>query len=57
VFSTTGKLYVYDKNGGNKIFEDNLDFDLHPQTSFILDKDKVYFFTEDGDIVHIKITI
>jgi len=57
VFSTTGKLYVYDKNEGNKIFEDNLDFDLHPQTSFILDKDKVYFFTADGDIVHLKITI
>jgi outer membrane protein assembly factor BamB len=57
VFSTEGNLHVYDKNEGNKIYEDNLDFDLHPQTSFILDKDKVYFFTKDGDIVHIKITI
>jgi outer membrane protein assembly factor BamB len=57
VFSTKGNLYVYDKNEGNKLYEDNLDFDLHPQTSFILDKDKIYFFTQDGDIVHLKITI
>jgi outer membrane protein assembly factor BamB len=57
VFNTTGNLNVYDKDKGDKIFEKNFDLELHPQTNFIIDKDKVYFHTKDGDIVHLKITI
>jgi outer membrane protein assembly factor BamB len=57
VFSTTGDLHVYDKNQGTKVYEESTNLELHPQTKFILDKDKVYFYTEDGNIVHLKITI
>lgn len=57
VFTIEGRLYVYDKNEGHKVYKDDFNFELHPQTNFIIDKDKVYFYTQDGDIVHIKITI
>ncbi len=57
VFTIEGRLYVYDKNEGHKVHKDDFNLELHPQTNFIIDKDKVYFYTQDGDIVHIKITI
>ena len=55
-FTTKGTLVVFKKDGTN-IYEEKFDLDLHPQTKFILDGNKVYFQTLDGDIVHFVITI
>lgn len=55
-FTTKGTLIGFKKDGTH-VYEKNFDFDLHPQTRFILDRNKLYFQTIDGDIVHIIITL
>ena len=55
-FTTEGTLVAFKKDGTN-IYEKNFDLNLHPQTKFILDGNKLYFQTLDGDIVHFVITI
>ena len=55
-FTTEGTLVAFKKDG-TYIYEENFDLDLHPQTKFILDGNKLYFQTLDGDIVHFVITI
>ncbi len=55
-FTTEGTLVGFTKDG-TLIYEKKFDFDLHPQTKFIVKRNKLYFQTRDGDIVHILITI
>jgi len=55
-FSTEGTLVGFTKDGA-LIYEKDFGFDLHPQTKFIVKKNKLYFQTSDGDIVHLLITI
>jgi outer membrane protein assembly factor BamB len=55
-FTTQGTLVAFKKDGTN-IYEEKFDLDLHPQTKFILDGNKLFFQTLDGDIVHFVITI
>ena len=55
-FTTEGTLVAFNQDGIN-VYEKNFDLDLHPQTKFILDGNKLYFQTLDGDIVHFVITI
>ena len=55
-FTTEGTFVAFNKDGTN-IYEEKFDLDLHPQTKFILDGNKLYFQTLDGDIVHFVITI
>tara|TARA_Y100000389_G_C17468006_1_gene527488 strand:+ start:2686 stop:3945 length:1260 start_codon:yes stop_codon:yes gene_type:complete len=56
VFTTDGTLMAYRRDDGTKLYEKEFGFDLHPQTKFITNKDKIYFQTLDGDIVHLIIT-
>tara|TARA_Y100000389_G_scaffold162144_1_gene164822 strand:+ start:582 stop:1838 length:1257 start_codon:yes stop_codon:yes gene_type:complete len=55
-FTTQGTLVAFKKDGTN-IYEEKFDLNLHPQTKFILNGDKLYFQTLDGNIVHFVITI
>ncbi len=55
-FTTEGTLVGFTREGTH-IYEKKFDLDLHPQTKFIVKKNKIYFQTRDGDIVHILITI
>ena len=55
-FTTQGTLVAFKKDGTN-VYEEKFDLNLHPQTKFILDGNKLYFQTLDGDIVHFVITI
>ena len=55
-FTTEGTLVAFTKDG-NYVYEEKFDLNLHPQTKFIIKKNKLYFQTLDGDIVHILITI
>jgi len=56
VFTTDGTLVGFTTDGA-LVYEKNLGFDIHPKTKFIVKKNKLYFQTRDGDIVHILITI
>tara|TARA_B100001063_G_scaffold180135_1_gene169240 strand:- start:1546 stop:2802 length:1257 start_codon:yes stop_codon:yes gene_type:complete len=56
VFTTQGTLVAFNEEGTN-IYEKNFDLELHPQTKFIVDGNKLFFQTSDGDIVHFLITI
>jgi len=55
-FTTQGTFVAFNKDGTN-IYQEKFDLDIHPQTKFILDGNKLYFQTLDGDIVHFVITI
>ena len=55
-FTTDGTLVGFTKDGTH-IYEKKFDFDIHPQTKFIVKKNKLYFQTLDGDIVHLLITV
>ena len=55
-FTTEGTLVAFKKDGTN-VYEKSFDLNLHPQTKFVLDGNKLYFQTLDGDIVHFVITI
>ena len=55
-FTTDGTLVGFTTDGA-LVYEKNLGFDIHPKTKFIVKKNKLYFQTLDGDIVHLLITI
>ena len=55
-FTTEGTLAVFTKDG-SLVYEKEFDLEIHPQTNFIQDGNKLYFQTIDGDIVHFKITL
>jgi hypothetical protein len=55
-FTTKGTLVAFKRDGTN-IYEEKFDLNIHPQTKFILNGNKLYFQTLDGDIVHFVITI
>lgn len=55
-FTTKGTLVAFNKNG-NLVYEETFDLDIHSQTQFIQDGNKLYFQTIDGDIVHLIIKL
>ena len=55
-FTTEGTLVGFTTDG-TLIYEKKFDLNLHSQTRFIVKKNKLYFQTRDGDIVHLLITI
>ena len=55
-FTTQGTLVAFNNNG-YLIYEKAFDLDIHSQTQFIQDGNKLYFQTIDGDIVHFIINL
>ena len=55
-FTTKGTLVAFNKDG-YLIYEQAFDLDIHSQTQFIQDGNKLYFQTIDGDIVHFIINL
>jgi outer membrane protein assembly factor BamB len=55
-FTTKGTLVAFNKDG-YLIYEKAFDLDIHSQTQFIQDGNKLYFQTIDGDIVHFIINL
>ena len=51
-----GTLVAFNKDG-YLIYEKAFDLDIHSQTQFIQDGNKLYFQTTDGDIVHFIIDL
>jgi outer membrane protein assembly factor BamB len=55
-FTTKGTLVTFNKDG-YLVYEKSFDLDIHSQTQFIQDENKLYFQTKDGDIVHFIINL
>jgi outer membrane protein assembly factor BamB len=55
-FTTKGTLVAFNKDG-YLVYEKAFDLDIHSQTQFIQDGNKLYFQTIDGDIVHFIINL
>ena len=55
-FTVEGTLVAFNKDG-YLIYEKAFDLDIHSQTQFIQDGNKLYFQTRDGDIVHFIINL
>ena len=55
-FTTKGTLVAFNKDG-QLVYEKAFDLDIHSQTQFIQDRNKLYFQTRDGDIVHFIINL
>ncbi len=56
VFTTSGLLIGHDLQNGSKIFEKDIGLDINHKTQFIIDKNRVYFQSENGKIVCLQIT-
>ena len=56
-FTTEGTLVAFDKRTVILLYEKAFDLDIHSQTQFIQDGNKLYFQTLDGDIVHFIINL
>ncbi len=57
IFSTDGTLFGYDIESGNKVYEEEYGYDIHPQTEFIVEKNNIYFQTSDGDSIHLRVNL
>ena len=55
-FTTKGTLVAFNEDG-YLIYEKAFDLDIHSQTQFMQDGNKLYFQTIDGDIVHFIINL
>ena len=55
-FTTKGTLVAFNKDG-YLVYEEAFGLDIHSQTQFIQDENKLYFQTIDGDIVHFIINL
>jgi outer membrane protein assembly factor BamB len=55
-FTTKGTLVAFNQDG-YLVYEKAFDLDIHSQTQFIQDGNKLYFQTIDGDIVHFIINL
>ena len=56
-FTTDGILNAYERDTGDKIYEKDYGLDLHVRTQFIIEKNKIYFQTIDGDTVCIQVIL
>ena len=56
-FSTDGTLFGYDVESGEKVYEEEFGYDIHPKTEFIIEKNNIYFQSSDGDIIRLRVDI
>ena len=57
IFSTDGTLFGYDMESGEKVYEEEYGYDIHPKTEFIVEKNNIYFQTNDGDTIHLRVSL
>ena len=56
-FSTDGTLYGYDIESGEMVYQEEYGYDIHPKTEFIVEKNDIYFQSNDGDIIHLRVNL
>ena len=57
IFSTDGTLFGYDIESGERVYEEEYGYDIHPKTEFIVEKNNIYFQTSDGDTIHLRVNL
>ena len=57
IFSTDGTLFGYDMESGEKVYEEEYGYNIHPKTEFIVEKNNVYFQSNDGDTIHLRVSL
>ena len=57
IFTTDGTLYGYDIESGEKVYQEEYGYDIHPQTEFIVEKNNIYFQSIDGDTIHLRVSL
>ena len=57
IFSTDGTLFGYDIDSGDRVYEEEYGYDIHPKTEFIVEKNNVYFQTSDGETIHLRVNL
>ena len=56
-FTTDGTLYGYDIESGKMVYQEEYGYDIHPKTEFIVEKNNIYFQSNDGDIIHLRVNL
>ena len=56
-FTTDGTLYGYDIESGEMVYQEEYGYDIHPKTEFIVEKNNIYFQSNDGDIIHLRVNL
>ena len=57
IFSTDGTLFGYDIESGEKVYQEEYGYDIHPKTEFIVEKNNIYFQSIDGDTIHLRVSL
>ena len=57
IFSTDGTLFGYDIKSGERVYEEEYGYDIHPKTEFIVEKNNIYFQTSDGETIHLRVNL
>ena len=57
MFSTDGTLFGYDIESGERVYEEEYGYDIHPKTEFIVEKNNIYFQTNDGETIHLRVDL
>ena len=57
IFSTDGTLYGYDIESGERVYVEEYGYDIHPKTKFIVEKNNIYFQSNDGDTIHLRVNL
>ena len=57
IFSTDGTLFGYDIESGERVYEEEYGYDIHPKTEFIVEKNNIYFQSSDGETIHLRVNL
>ena len=57
VFSTSGILLGYDADTGIQVYKKDYGYELHPKTQFIVEKNNIFFQTNDGETIRLQINL
>ena len=57
IFSTDGTLFGYDIESGEKVYEEEYGYDIHPKTEFIVEKNNIYFQSSNGETIHLRVNL
>ena len=57
LFTTSGTLLGYDLETGIKVYEKEYGYDLNAKTQFIIEKNNIFFQTNDGDTIRLQVNL
>ena len=57
IFTTNGTLLGYDLETGIKVHEKEYGYDLNAKTQFIIQKNNIFFQTNDGDTIRLQVNL